>query len=425
VRFLLSRVLLIGLVSFAIGAVAQEAQAPADGAVTELDRLRAELRILAREDSWHDPLDEIKLERRMLTDALEKARIYYLSQQTDLGNFVYSQDAFRKETNNDDNQVRQAGALWGLASLNRDRPTLPTAQGVIRGVQFFIDNSRPLSFGRIGPVYPGEDEIKTGTVALVTLSLVELWRGEEAYLTRMGRGLCSAWTDNYLSYLGGMEMENGSWGRAYWISLNEREPDSSPYYDGEALLAYCRAARYAGHDELIPKIEKIAPLLARRYTVEAWRMNPDSEDTKGFFQWGCMSFLEYVEAGWKDSDMIGDACLALAWWQIHRRNVEAREANTAYAVEGLLAAYRVAEIRQDKESMALIRGTVERMLVQQISTQVGGPLEKLNFILATRPYRPECVGGIMYAPWVGEIRIDVVQHQVHAMLMALQYLYPN
>ena len=61
----------------------------------------------------------------------------------------------------------------------------------------------------------------------------------------------------------------------------------------------------------------------------------------------------------------------------------------------------------------------------QISTQVGGPLEKLNFLLSTRPYRPECVGGIMYAPWIGQIRIDVVQHQVHAMLMALQYLYPN
>ncbi|MDX9982175.1 MAG: hypothetical protein RBU25_19300, partial [Lentisphaeria bacterium] len=374
---------------------------------------------------WHDPLDEIKLERRLLADSLEKARIYYLAQQTDLGNFVYSQDVFKNESSNDDNQVRQAGALWGLACLNRDRPTPVTARAVIRGLQFFIDNSRPLGFGRIGPVYPGEDEIKTGTVALITLSFVELWRGEEAYLTRMGRGLCAAWLDNYLSYLSGMEMDNGSWGRAYWISRNEREPASSPYYDGEALLAYCRAARYGDHGDLIPKIEKIAPLLAQRYTVEAWRINPDSEDTKGFFQWGCMAFLEYVEAGWKDADVMGDACLALAWWQIHRRNVEAREANTAYAVEGLLAAYRVAEIRQDKEAMALIRSTVERMLVQQISTQVGGPLEKLNFLLSTRPYRPECVGGIMYAPWIGQIRIDVVQHQVHAMLMALQYLYPN
>lgn len=423
-RFL-SRVFPVACFVLTLGLGAQEAVAPASVVVSARDKLRAELRILAQEVSWHDPLDEIKLERRMLADSLEKARIYYLAQQTDLGNFVYSQDAFTNESSNDDNQVRQAGALWGLACLNRDRPTPITARAVIKGLQFFIDNSRPLGFGRIGPVYPGEDEIKTGMVALVTLSLVELWRGEDAYLTRMGRGLCAAWMDNYLSYLSGLEMDNGSWGRAYWVSRNEREAASSPYYDGEALLAYCRAARYGGHGELIPKIEKIAPLLAQRYTVEAWRMNPDSEDTKGFFQWGCMAFLEYVEAGWKDADMIGDACLALAWWQIHRRNVEAREANTAYAVEGLLAAYRVAEIRQDKAAMALIRRTVERMLVQQISTQVGGPLEKLNFLLATRPYRPECVGGIMYAPWVGQIRIDVVQHQVHAMLMALQYLYPN
>lgn len=388
------------------------------------DAWRAELRNCARPEAWQDPLDGVKLERRLLTEAIEKARIYYLAQQTDLGNFVYAQDVIDPDKIEDDNQVRQAGAIWGLACLNRDRPTLPTARAVIRGVQFFIDNSRPLGFGHTGPLYPGTNEIKTGTVALITLSMVELWRGEEKYLTRMGRGLCSAWTANYLSYLGGMEMENGSWGRVYRAGINEREPIGSPYYDGEALLAYCRAARYMDHPELIPKIEKIAPLLIKKYTVDAWQQDPNSEETKGFFQWGCMASLEYVEAGWKDADMVGDACLALAWWQLHQRDVEAREGNTAYAVEGLLAAYRVAELRQDKAAMAMLRTAVEGMLVRQIATQVGGPLEKYNFFLTHQRYRPECVGGIMQSAMGGHIRIDVVQHQMHAMLMALQYLYP-
>ncbi len=402
------------------------AQAPAPAkAPTVLDTLRVQLRELSRQEPWHDPLDDVKLERRLLTDAIEKARIYYLAQQTDLGNFIYAQDAVEDEKSDDDNQVRQAGALWGLACLNRDRPTLPTARAVIKGAQFFIDRSRPLGMGHTGPLYPGTDEIKTGTVALVTLSLVELWRGEEKYLTRMGRGLTSAWASNYLSYLGGMEMDDGSWGRMYRASINEREPVPSPYYDGEALLAYCRAARYMDHSELVPKIEKIAPLLAKKYTVDAWVRDPNSDDTKGFFQWGCMAFLEYVEAGWKNADMMGDACLALAWWQLHQRDVEAREGNTAYAVEGLVAAYRVAELRQDQTAMATLRTAIEGMLVRQISTQVGGPLEKYNFFLASHRTRPECAGGIMQSPYSGRIRIDVVQHQMHAMLLALQYLYPS
>jgi len=388
------------------------------------DLWRAQLNECARPEAWQDPLDSVKLERRILTEAIEKARIYYLSQQTDLGNFIYAQDVIDPEKIEDDNQVRQAGAIWGLACLNRDRPTLPTARAVIRGLQFFIDNSRPLGFGHTGPLYPGTNEIKTGTVALVVLSMVELWRGEEMYLTRMGRGLCSAWVSNYLSYLGGMEMDNGSWGRVYRAGINEREPIPSSYYDGEALLAYCRAARYMDHPELIPKIEKIVPLLIKKYTVDAWQLDPESDETKGFFQWGCMAFLEYVEADWKDADMVGDACLALAWWQLHQRNVEAREGNTAYAVEGLLAAYRVAEIRQDKAAMAMLRTAVEGMLVRQIATQVGGPLEKYNFFLTHQRYRPECVGGIMQSAAGGQIRIDVVQHQMHAMLLALQYLYP-
>jgi UDP-N-acetylmuramoyl-tripeptide--D-alanyl-D-alanine ligase len=277
----------------------------------------------------------VKLEASLLSEAIEKARIYYLAQQLPAGNFVYGRDVTTNETAEDDNQVRQAGALWGLASLNRDRPTLPTARAVIRGLHFFLGNSRPVRMGPMAPIYPGAGEIKTGTVALVTLALVELWRGEEQYLTRIGRGMCSNWVTQYLTYLQAMQMDNGSWGRSYYVESGEREAVSSAYYDGEALLAYCRAARYVDHKELIPKIEKIAPMLVKKYTVDAWRADPDSDLTKGFFQWGCMAFAEYVEAGWKDADLMADACLSLAWWEIRMHKVEEARGNTGYAVEGL------------------------------------------------------------------------------------------
>ena len=417
----------VSLIAAVLAVSNVQAQEPAGGKPAAVPKPQGELamglRRRANEAAWHDPLDSVRLERRLLTEAIEKARAYYLAQQLEAGNFTYARNIVTGEQATDDNQVRQAGALWGLASLNRDRPDLPTARAVIHGLLFFYSNSRPLHSGYTGPVYPGSDEIKTGTVALATLAMIELWRGEEKYLTRLGKGQCTMWARHYLNYLRGMEMENGSWGRLYKVEKAERVAVSSAYYDGEALLAYCRAARYMGRRELIPRIERIAPLLAQKYTTDAWRLDPDSDLTKGFFQWGCMAFAEYVEAGWKDADVMGDACLALAWWQIHERKVETLRGNTAYAVEGLLAAYKVAKMRGNTKAMQSLRPVIERLLVQQISTQVGGPLMEYSRFLASNQYQLDCVGGIMASASSGQVRIDVVQHQVHAMLMALEILY--
>jgi hypothetical protein len=281
--------------------------------------------------------------------------------------------------------------------------------------------------GRIAPVYPGDQCVKTGTVALVTLAIVDFCRGQhqEAYLPRAGRGLYDSWLTQYIEYLESMELDNGSWGSQYLLDSGTRDPFPSPYFDGEALLAYCRAARYMDRKDLIPKIEIIAPKLAQRYTIDAWKDDPASEDTKGFMQWGCMAFAEYVEAGWQQADLLGDAALALAWWLIHEHQVLLHKGNMAAGLEGLLAAYRVAELRRDRAAMQTLRKTVDDVLGRIVSWQVGGPLAEQNAFLRKQRFQKGLHGGIMTEKDSGIFRIDVVQHQVNASLMALQYLYPE
>jgi hypothetical protein len=406
---------------------AQEQDEDAPAPLPKLtDAQRSALRKAAREQHWVNLQAQATVNRTMLIQSLEAARAYYLNQQLPQGNFVYARDVVTGETQEDDNQVRQAGALWGLACLNRDRPTNPARRAIVRGLDFFYRVSTPLRMGHIGPVYPNTDAIKTGTVALVCLAMTELWRGQEEYLTGAGRGLYDSWLSTYLDYLNAMEMDNGSWGGKYYVTSNQREPISSPYYDGEALLAYCRAARYMGRDELIPRIEASAPLLAARYTVDAWREDLDSDDTKGFFQWGCMAFAEYVEAGWKNADVIADAAMALAYWQLFEYRAHERDGNTAYAVEGLLAAYKVAKLKGNTVLMGQIRAAVESILSRIITWQVGGPAAEHNPFLKDLGHKAEGTqGGIMSSRDSGMVRIDIVQHQVHAMLMALKILYPE
>ena len=408
----------------ALHAVAGQAMTPSLPTLTSTQR--EEMHRAAQRRHWLEMQAKTTVERTLLVQSLEAARAYYLNQQLPQGNFVYARDIVSNESYEDDNQVRQAGALWGLACLNRDRPTNPSRRAVVRGLDFFFRNSTPLRMGHTAPVYPGTSVVKTGTAALVCLAITELWRGQENYMTGAGRGLYDSWLSIYLDYLRAMEMDDGSWGGKYHITSNQREPIASPYYDGETLLAYCRAARYMGRKELIPRIEAAAPLLAARYTVDAWKKNLDSEETKGFFQWGCMAFAEYVEAEWKQADLIADAATALAYWQLYEYEAHTKDGNTAYAVEGLLGVYKIARLQGKTQLMTQIRTVVEDILSHIVTWQVGGPAEKANPFLAELPVKaPGVQGGIMSSKDSGKVRIDIVQHQVHAMLMALKILYPE
>lgn len=385
----------------------------------------AAIRKRAAESYWRERNALPPLSRKMLVDSIELARAYYLNHQLPEGNFAYGQNVTDNTADDDDSQVRQAGALWGLTSLDRDRHTDATRQAAVRGLDYFFRVSKPLPLGRVAPVYPKSDEISTGAVALLSLAIVEMCRGQKDYLTPAGRGLYESWFDTYLRYLQHFELDDGGWGQRYVISLNKRDAEGSSYYNGEALLLYCKAARYMGRKELIPKIERIAPLLAERYTVKAWETDPRSDDTKGFGHWGCLSFAECVEAGWQGADTLGDAALAIAWWLLHEHDVESRPGSTGYAVEGLLGAYRVARVRGDAAAMQSLRAAAERILVRQIRCQIGGPLQDQNLFLARARIHPKFIGGIMSTEDSGYVRIDTVQHQLHAMLMALELFFPE
>jgi hypothetical protein len=374
---------------------------------------------------WVETFTPPPLTRTMLVESIEAARVYFLNQQLPEGNFVYGLNVLDNTTSKDDDQVRQAGAAWGLSSLGRDRHTQATRQAVIRSLDFFFRCSKPLKLGRIAPVYPGEDEVSTGTVALVSLAIVELCRGQEDYLTSAGRGFYETWLDTYLQYLQHLELDTGGWGARYLVTADQRDSDPSPYFDGETLLLYCKAARFLHRKELVSKIEHMAPLLAERYTLAAWREDPLSGQTKGFSQWGCMAFAEYVEAGWQNAQMIGDAGMALGWWLVQEHGAETRPGNTGYAVEGLLGAYRIARQRGDTRSMEVLRGICERMLSRLIACQVGGPQQDRNRFLSTNAVDKRAIGGILSSESSSFIRIDTVQHQVHAMLMALDLFFPE
>ena len=351
-------------------------------------------------DAWQHEIQTPPLTREILMQSLEAARAYYLNQQKTDGNFKYLLDISDGKTSDDDNQVRQAGAIWGLSCLNRDFFNEPTRRALLLGFDFFIQNIKTLPTGETVIVYPGEKNLNSGTVALFCLALTDFLAGQDKYLDQNTKDKYRRILFTHLNFLRTMELDDGSWSRAYELSSGIRKPISSSYYDGESLLAYCKAARLYNRKDLIRRINFALPRLIHRYTVQTWRPDGDQDLTKGFYQWGCMAFAEYVEAGWEPhAKLAADAAMALAWWQIDENQLEAKKANVAYAVEGLAATWRIAKMTKRQEEEKRLKSVIDNIMGKLILCQYKGPF-------------------MQYNP-------DNVQHQVHATLLMLEHLYPE
>lgn len=378
-------------------------------------------------DAWQHEIQTPPLTREILMQSLEAARAYYLNQQKTDGNFKYLLDLTDGKTSDDDNQVRQAGAIWGLSCLNRDFFNEPTRRALLLGFDFFVQNIKTLPTGETVIVYPGEKNLNSGTVALFCLALTDFLAGQDKYLDQNTKDKYRRILFTHLNFLRTMELDDGSWSRAYELSSGIRKPVPSSYYDGESLLAYCKAARLYNRKDLIRRINFALPRLIHRYTVQTWQPDGDQDLTKGFYQWGCMAFAEYVEAGWEPhAKLAADAAMALAWWQIDENQLEAKKANVAYAVEGLAATWRIAKMTGRQAEEKRLKSVIDNIMGKLILCQYKGPFMQYNpYLMSLKNVVPEAYGGITAAPNSPFVRIDNVQHQVHATLLMLEHLYPE
>ncbi|ABW68331.1 hypothetical protein [Desulfosudis oleivorans] len=382
------------------------------------------------------PYMTLKMNDAVLEETFALGRGFMLKSQRAAGNFGYMYDWLKKEWVPGDSQVRQAGSLWGLALCHRHRPNDQTEAALQKGFSFWLDQTIE------GPVpgtllvrYGNDPKVSTGTVALVALAIVEYLKTDTP-IPAARRQMLTEKLEGFLKYLVWTQRDNGLFADSYTPATKTRSSGSSPYYDGETLLCLCKAARQLGYDFLVPVIEKAARATANTYLVQAWKARKDMTLTKGFYQWGSMSFLEYFLAGWKEADLYADVTLTLGWWMMHVHETLDRGRNHAYAVEGLVSAYAIAKERGDILAMTDLLYVIDRSLYKLTAWQIGGPLVHANPFLSAHPTDdPAAIGGIMNAAraWPGrprhpgdtqhELRIDVTQHQMHAVILAMEHVY--
>jgi hypothetical protein len=359
------------------------------------------------------------LDHKILNESLALGRQFLLNNQKPEGNFNYEYDFVDRTFTEGDNQVRQAGALWGISLIHKDNPSNETLTAALKALDFFDNISAETTSGGKYIIYPDDRQGSTGTVSLISLTLIELLQAKpdlpnyEKYEADLNK---------YLDFLISLRLENGQIASKYSHETGEATAGPSPYFDGETLLAFTKAANYMNRQDLKEMILESAESMYEENIKKALKEDPDSNTTKGFYQWSSMSFYEIYTSGWDDVDKYADYTIDLAYWMIDAHETLTRTRNTAYAYEGLISAWELARLTSEEDAMIKIGNVIDEGLFKLTSWQVGGPNQ--NSYLLSHPTEDKfAVGGIMNHRQEPPLRIDVTQHQMHAVILALKFIY--
>jgi len=312
--------------------------------------------------------------------------------------------------------------MWGLTLIHQNQPEPDTEIAIEKAMNFFEGHSKVTTDGARYVVYPGAPAGSTGTVALCALAYIDYLRAAGANLSEQKLQNYRNQLDGYLKFLLGARNTDGLWHEYYRFSDGQPYGDPTPYFDGESLLALIKSAKYMGRTELKSVILDAAEAGYRHNIFEALQDDPDSRITKGYYQWSSMAFFEIATSGWPDTEKYGDYVMELADWMIDVHRTLRRTRNTAYAYEGIIHAYELAVQRGETRCAKKFACVIDTGLEKLISWQVGSPLAN-RFIRKNPTDDPMAIGGIQNHRRQAPLRIDIAQHQMHAIILARRYVY--
>jgi hypothetical protein len=256
------------------------------------------------------------------------------------------------------------------------------------------------------------------------LTLVELLCDQSGSLDPMKRQTLMKQLHEYMNLLLLARHPDGRFHGNYLNTDGTPFGDPSPYFDGETLLAMVKAWKYLGFADLLPAILHAAQKGHQLNIEEALRKDADSDTTKGYYQWCSMAFYELATADQLDQQQrsrYGNNLIFLAHWMIETHRVLGRPKNTAYAYEGLLHALHWSELTGRKDTAELIRKTVDEGMARLVSWQVGHP--RACPYIARQQFPIRAMGGVQNGENESFLRIDVTQHQMHALILTLKIYF--
>ena len=367
-------------------------------------------------DAWTFLLDAGTVDR-----SIAAGTAFLLRLQRSEGNFCYEYDYATRVEAMDDDAVRQAAGLWALATLHRARPDLGVEPGLRRGLRYFRDRSVLTPDRCRYPAYPGTKVGITGVPALIALTLLD-YLAAAPKLTSGERDELRADLTGYVRFLLSLRRPDGLFPSAYSLQDGTGSGDPSPFYDGESLLALLKYAKAFDQPDLRAPLLQSADLMYARHALAARQRSPTDEEMRSFYQWGSMAFYEISTTDWVERERFAARTLEMADWIIRDWKILAFPGNAGPAYEGLAVAYATAVLYQRPEEINRLAYVLDRGLYKHTTFQIGGPLPTPE-IPAAALKDERARGGIVRESTHTRLRVDVTQHQMHALILARRFLY--
>lgn len=357
--------------------------------------------------------------RSLTVEALEESlalgRQYLLNSQRSDGSIVYEVDAARGTQLGSRNIVREMGAVWGIALFHRHEPGPATAEAFIRSMRLQDTFAKQTRSGGRYLCEPASREGSTNTMAIYALALQDFLAADHPLDAKL-RAKYEKDLAATVKFLLSLRMASGRFYSGYACADGRGVGAAEAYSDGEALLVLARVFKDSADPAVRKLVLESAGAMYVEYVRTAIQLNPTNEHTKGFYQWGSMAFYHLYQTGWPGTAPYAARTIALARWMTDVHGVLTKSRNTGYAFEGLAVAWDLARLTGDDKNQRHIAGVIEAGMSKLLTWQVGSPLAGAA-IPETFRVTPRTKGGIVSEPEDPKLRVDTVQHQMHATLL--------
>jgi hypothetical protein len=308
----------------------------------------------------------------------------------------------------DDNMVRQGGALFILGEAYRKNPeTVPQlGQGIEKAIAYFesvsLEGKADDDF-RCVSNFEGSSTCKLGATALVLTGILGYVEGNPDKKEKY-QGLI----EDYTSYISAAQKKEGGFSGVYRKSKGF-DQEESPFSNGEALLALVRVYQYEKDEPTKEAIDLTFSYLK------------DKEFDSALYLWA-MAALKDMQRLWPNQTYVAYA-QEFTNWRMARASRTQRDRNTCAYIEGVTSAYSVLETVDATKK--LLRSEIDHFNAMHSNLQLGKDdlyrveIEngKVDLVKQKDPTRAH--GGFLTAHSVPTQRIDFTQHCVSAYLQTL------
>jgi hypothetical protein len=333
---------------------------------------------------------------------------WMLEAQEESGHFRYEYVPYEDVYLQDDNIVRQGGALFILGETYRKNPDVVSGmdEGIEKAIEYFesLSVSDTKDDFRCVANTEGSGTCKLGATALVLLGILGYVEGNPSK-----ESTYEDLIEDYTTYILSAQKDEGGFSNAY-RKTKGFEPEESPFSNGEALLALVRAYQYEEDAQVKESID------------DAFLYLKDKEFDSALYLWA-MAALKDMERLWPNPVYVSYTH-EFTEWRMARATRTPKDRNTCAYIEGVTSAYSIVP-ESDASTRSLLRSEIDTFnrfhrtlqLSEDDLYRVENNDEGVKLVKLSKPTRAQ--GGFLTAHSVPTQRIDFTQHCVSAYLQTL------